>query len=70
MVAQTETKRILIVDDERLNINILVSILSDDYEIVIAKSGEQTLKRVEAQAPDLVRQALMWMLMLQLCSVI
>lgn len=46
--------RILIVDDERLNINVMVSILSDDYELVIAKSGEQALKRVEVQAPDLI----------------
>ncbi|WDE03626.1 diguanylate cyclase [Thalassomonas viridans] len=46
--------RILIVDDERLNINVMVSILSEDYELVIAKSGEQALKRVAAQAPDLI----------------
>jgi len=46
--------RILVVDDERLNLNILVSILSDDYDVVIAKSGEQALKRVETQAPDLI----------------
>jgi len=46
--------RILIVDDERLNINVMISILSEDYELVIAKSGEQALKRVAAQAPDLI----------------
>jgi len=46
--------RILIVEDERLNINILVSILVDDYEVVIAKNGEQAIKRVTEQIPDLV----------------
>jgi len=46
--------RILIVDDERLNINIMVSILSEDYETIVAKSGEQAIKRVETQAPDLI----------------
>lgn len=46
--------RILVVDDERLNLNIMVSILSEDYEVIIAKSGEQALKRIEAQAPDLI----------------
>ena len=46
--------RILVVEDERLNINILVSILVDDYDVVIAKTGEQVIKRVKEQLPDLV----------------
>lgn len=46
--------RILVVEDERLNINILVSILTDDYEVVVAKNGEQAIKRVQDQVPDLV----------------
>ena len=46
--------RILVVEDERLNINILVSILVDEYDVVIAKSGDHAIKRVEEQEPDLV----------------
>lgn len=46
--------RILVVEDERLNINILVSILVDDYDVIIAKTGEQAIKRVKEQVPDLV----------------
>ena len=46
--------RILVVEDERININILVNILMDDYEVVIAKNGEQAIKRVQEQLPDLI----------------
>lgn len=46
--------RVLVVEDERLNINILVSILVDEYDVVIAKTGEQAIKRVKEQVPDLV----------------
>ncbi|MEO5357252.1 MAG: PleD family two-component system response regulator [Nitrospirae bacterium YQR-1] len=43
-----EQKRptILIVDDEKNNIDVLVNLLSGKYRIVIAKSGEQALKRL------------------------
>lgn len=46
--------RVLVVEDERLNINILVSILVDHYDVVIAKNGEQAIRRVEEQEPDLI----------------
>ncbi|MGN7614567.1 diguanylate cyclase, partial [Magnetococcales bacterium HHB-1] len=47
--------RVLIVDDERFNINVLVDLLSPDYETMIAKSGEQALKRVQSKSPpDLI----------------
>ena len=46
---------VLIVDDERLNINLLVDLLGDDYTILVAKNGEQALKRAWGeQPPDLV----------------
>lgn len=50
----TAKPRVLVVEDERLNINILVSILVDDYDVVIAKNGAHAIKRVEDQEPDLV----------------
>jgi len=46
--------RILIVDDERYNINVLNDLLKEDYNIMAAKSGEQALKAVEKAKPDLI----------------
>ena len=46
--------RILIVDDAELNIEILREILSDDYDLESASSGEEALEKVLAFAPDLV----------------
>lgn len=37
-------ERILIVDDEKINIKILVDLLKDDYSLVLARNGEQALK--------------------------
>ena len=37
-------KKILVVDDEPLNINILVELLKDNYKMMAAKSGVQALK--------------------------
>jgi len=42
---------ILIVDDERYNINFLVSILKSDYRILVAKNGVEALKRASADSP-------------------
>ncbi len=52
----TEQKsRILIVDDERLNITVLAALLEDEYEIIVAKNGTQALQRAQAeQKPDLI----------------
>ena len=45
---------ILIVDDERLNLNVLVNLL-EDYDTLVAKTGEQALKRVRIKpTPDLI----------------
>lgn len=46
--------KILIVDDERFYINLLVGLLKDHYKIYIAKSGEQALKRILDNQPDLI----------------
>lgn len=47
--------KVLIVDDERLNITVLAALMEDEYDIVVAKNGEQALKRAHAeQAPDLI----------------
>lgn len=47
--------RILIVDDEPLNIKILVDLLRHDYGLLVAKNGEQALERMANDPPpDLV----------------
>ncbi len=46
--------KILIVDDEKTNINILMNTLKDDYKILIAKNGEQALERIANDTIDLI----------------
>lgn len=48
-------QKILIVDDERLNVDILVDLLKFDYKIMVAKNGKQALKAVKSKIPpDLI----------------
>ncbi|MBF0428895.1 MAG: response regulator, partial [Magnetococcales bacterium] len=47
--------RILIVDDEKTNIDVMIGLLRDHYKTVVAKSGEQALLRaVSDTPPDLI----------------
>ena len=46
--------KILVVDDERYNINVLNELLKSDCDIMAAKSGEQALKALEKARPDLI----------------
>ena len=46
--------RILIVDDARTNIDILVEALRDEYKLSVALDGAAALRSVEKSAPDLV----------------
>lgn len=47
--------RLLIVDDEKMNIDILVDLLRGDYRTIVAKEGEQALKRAGSDPkPDLI----------------
>lgn len=48
--------KILIVDDDKFIIDVLVDLLKGDYRLLIAKSGEQALKRVNSpdSVPDLI----------------
>ena len=50
-----EMPRILIVDDERLNIDVLNGLLRDQYAIMVAMNGEQALKAARSKyRPDLI----------------
>ncbi len=46
--------RLLIVDDNPINLRLLDGMLRDDYDISAALGGEQALKRVVATPPDLI----------------
>ena len=50
----TPRARLLIVDDDPINLRLLDGMLSDDYDISVALGGEQALKRVAATPPDLI----------------
>lgn len=47
-------KKILIVEDVELNLDLLVQLLEDDYEIVTARSGEDGIILAAAESPDLI----------------
>ena len=47
--------RILIVDDEKMNLKILVELLKDDYTLILARNGEQAIKfSFQNPSPDLI----------------
>ena len=47
--------RMLIVDDDQLNVSVLTEILKNDYKIMTAESGDEALKAVTgAHPPDLI----------------
>jgi diguanylate cyclase (GGDEF)-like protein len=51
----TEKKfKILIVDDEKANLDVLIHILRDSYTVYPAKSGEAALKKAAEIQPDLI----------------
>jgi signal transduction histidine kinase/CheY-like chemotaxis protein len=47
-------KTILIVEDTELNINLLIQLLEDDYNLLIAKDGEQGVNMAGQNNPDLI----------------
>lgn len=50
-----DRSKVLIVDDERSNIQVLNAILQDEYDISVALNGEQALKRAQGEKkPDLI----------------
>lgn len=46
--------RILIVEDVALNVDLLVQLLEDDYELVVAVDGEEGLAKARSEKPDLI----------------
>jgi putative two-component system response regulator len=54
MLANLSSCRILVVDDNKNNIDILVTALRDEYKLSVATSGAGALRQVESNLPDLV----------------
>ena len=46
--------RILVVDDEQMNVELLEGILSNEYDVVTSMSGTDALIKVEKTSPDLI----------------
>jgi diguanylate cyclase (GGDEF)-like protein len=46
--------RLLIVDDQAINLHVLYQIFSNDYEVFIASSGAEALAFCQKQQPDLI----------------
>ncbi len=47
-------KKILIVEDVDLNIELLTQLLEDDYTLAVAKDGEQGVALATQEQPDLI----------------
>jgi two-component system, cell cycle response regulator DivK len=47
-------KKILIVEDVDLNIELLTQLLEDDYALTIAKDGQQGVALAASEKPDLI----------------
>ena len=47
-------RKILIVEDVELNLDLLVQLLEDDYELVVAKDGVACLDVAAREKPDLI----------------
>lgn len=47
-------KKILIVEDVDLNIELLVQLLEDDYTLAIAKDGARGVALADQESPDLI----------------
>jgi diguanylate cyclase (GGDEF)-like protein len=53
-MGDTDTYKILVVDDEKSNLMVLNRILSSEYTIFTAKTGEDALSRISEDPPDLI----------------
>ena len=47
-------KRILIVEDAEYNIDLLVQLLEDDYDLIMAENGEHGVALAAQERPDLI----------------
>ena len=48
-----ELQKVLIVDDDAINRQVLADLLKPEYTVLLAKNGAQTLERALRHLPDL-----------------
>ena len=53
-MAEKTRPKILVVDDEPLNVDLLDAHLYMDYDVVTASSGEEAIEKVKAEKPDII----------------
>ncbi|MEQ5807484.1 response regulator [Alteromonas sp. NFXS44] len=54
MFGEAGKPKLLLVDDEPVNLRVLKQLLGKDYTLYFAKSGDEALKLAEKQRPDLI----------------
>ncbi len=47
-------KKILLVEDTELNIDLMTQLLEDEYELIFARNGQLGIDLANAQQPDLI----------------
>ena len=47
-------KKVLIIDDEKMNIMALAHFLNNQYEVLVATNGQEGLKVAETHLPDII----------------
>ena len=51
---QGNRQLVLVVDDEPANLRVLNQLLNDTYKLVFAKSGQEALRLVEKELPNII----------------
>ena len=47
-------KKILVIEDQELNMDLLVQLLEDDYQVLTAADGQAGIELAERERPDLI----------------
>ena len=47
-------KKILVVDDSEFNRDLVIQLLQDDYELVVATDGAEAIDKTRREKPDLI----------------
>ena len=51
----SQNPKLLLVDDQPINLTVLVELFKNDYKLAVAKTGDQALQRVaDTPRPDLI----------------
>jgi len=49
-----DRKKILVVDDAEFNRDLIIQLLGDDYEVLVAVDGAEGVQKTEQERPDLI----------------